>query len=114
MGEFEDSAGGEGSMTDKREALLENKLVPGGSILSGYEQQRLTFAVAIHHGWCGAEPGVLGTYTANEALKSAQNFLDGLEGEIMPKKQEAPAIRQRFEQCAIEAYGANIGDKTVP
>lgn len=65
----------------------EDRRVPGVNGPFGYAEQRLTLAVAIHHGWQGKEPGVLGTYSADIALADAREFLRGLEGESGSKRR---------------------------
>lgn len=49
--------------------------VPGKTPLAGYERQRQVFQLAATKGWRGEEPSVLGTFSANEALKDAESYL---------------------------------------
>lgn len=48
----------------------------------GYERQRQIFKWAIEAGWPGKEPSVLGEYVADQALKSAEEFLRSIAGEL--------------------------------
>lgn len=50
------------------------------SAVTPYDRQRQLFRGAIRRGWQGSEPSVLGTFTANEALKSAGDFLTSSTG----------------------------------
>ena len=66
---------------DDLERVLNLEAEKGITEMTTFDYQRALFKKAIEAGWTGTEPSVLGTYTAQKALREAEDFLRSVEAE---------------------------------